>query len=446
MSALFALSPLDGRYAQVSEVLSPFFSEAALIMYRVEVEAKYLFQLQSLGLKGLPPFTDENASWFLTRFSELTEDDLRRIKEIEGITNHDVKAVEYFMREEMEAKGMHTEAGFLHFGLTSQDINHTAFPMMIRDAEQQVLIPALEALIGNLKSLSDEWRGIPMLAYTHGQPASPTGLGKEFFVFVERLRKQLVLLKEIPYEGKFGGATGNFNAHFVAYPKIDWPVFATHFLNKDLGLIRQNTTTQIEQYDMLGARLDNWKRIAVILSDLCKDIWQYVSMNYFKQRIKEGEVGSSAMPHKVNPIDFENAEGNLSLAISLLSFFSAKLPISRLQRDLTDSTVLRNIGLPYGYVVLSLFSLQKGLAKIYPNTEKIANDLELNNAVLAEAIQTLLRREGVPHPYELLKELTRTGSHLTNERLSDFIKGLPISDEVKKEMIALTPKNYTGEI
>jgi len=442
--ALNALGPLDGRYAHIAQHLAPFFSEAALIKWRCLIEAKYLIALSELEPSGFPVLSEENKSWLVQRFHSLSTEDLHRIKELERETNHDVKAVEYFMREILHSSNLGAFIPLIHFGLTSQDVNHTAFPLMVKSAEAEVLFPSLEALIALLTKKAAEWRSLPMLAHTHGQPASPTSLGKEITVFCERLQKQLEQLRALPYEGKLGGASGNFNAHCIAWPGVNWPEFADRFCTLELGLARQQTTTQIEQYDMLGARLDAWKRISVIASDLAKDMWQYIAMGYFKQQIREGEVGSSAMPHKVNPIDFENAEGNLSLAVALLSYLPAKLPISRLQRDLTDSTVLRNIGLPYGYILLSFNSLTKGLSKVIPNKEKLQQDLTDNLEVLAEAAQSMLRLAGHSDAYEQLKRLTRTGESLNREVWEQFIESLSLPAIQKETLRNLQPEQYRG--
>ncbi|MBP7180975.1 MAG: adenylosuccinate lyase [Dysgonomonadaceae bacterium] len=444
LNELNAISPIDGRYREKTDELSSFFSEFALIKYRVTVEVKYFIALYELNLPPLQGMNEGDKTRLHEIIDNFDEKDARRIKDIEKTTNHDVKAVEYFLKEKFDTLGLSAYKEFIHFGLTSQDINNTAFPMMWRDALQQVYIPQLEALAQLLEKYAEEWKDIPMLAHTHGQPASPTRLGKEIEVFAYRLRNQIEPLKHIPAKGKFGGATGNFNAHHVAYPAIDWSAFANKFLAEKLGLSREAFTTQISNYDALAASCDALKRINTILIDLCRDMWQYISMEYFKQKIKEGEVGSSAMPHKVNPIDFENAEGNLGMANAMLEHLAAKLPVSRLQRDLTDSTVIRNIGMPLAYGLIALKSTTKGLNKLLLNREAIDRDLENNWAVVAEGIQTILRREGYPKPYEALKELTRTNQHVTKESISQFIDTLNVSEDIKNELKAITPQNYTG--
>ncbi|WP_129594070.1 adenylosuccinate lyase [Seramator thermalis] len=444
LNELNAISPIDGRYREKTDELSSFFSEFALIKYRVMVEVKYFIALYELNLPPLQGMNEGDKTRLHEIIDNFDEKDARRIKDIEKTTNHDVKAVEYFLKEKFDTLGLSAYKEFIHFGLTSQDINNTAFPMMWRDALQQVYIPQLEALAQLLEKYAEEWKDIPMLAHTHGQPASPTRLGKEIEVFAYRLRNQIEPLKHIPAKGKFGGATGNFNAHHVAYPAIDWAAFANKFLAEKLDLSREAFTTQISNYDALSASCDALKRINTILIDLCRDMWQYISMEYFKQKIKEGEVGSSAMPHKVNPIDFENAEGNLGMANAMLEHLAAKLPVSRLQRDLTDSTVIRNIGMPLAYGLIALKSTTKGLNKLLLNREAIDRDLENNWAVVAEGIQTILRREGYPKPYEALKELTRTNQHVTKESISQFIDTLNVSEDIKNELKAITPQNYTG--
>lgn len=444
LNELNAISPIDGRYREKTDELSSFFSEFALIKYRVTVEVKYFIALYELNLPPLQGMNEGDKTRLHEIIDNFDEKDARRIKDIEKTTNHDVKAVEYFLKEKFDTLGLSAYKEFIHFGLTSQDINNTAFPMMWRDALQQVYIPQLEALAQLLEKYAEEWKDIPMLAHTHGQPASPTRLGKEIEVFAYRLRNQIEPLKHIPAKGKFGGATGNFNAHHVAYPAIDWAAFANKFLAEKLGLSREAFTTQISNYDALAASCDALKRINTILIDLCRDMWQYISMEYFKQKIKEGEIGSSAMPHKVNPIDFENAEGNLGMANAMLEHLAAKLPVSRLQRDLTDSTVIRNIGMPLAYGLIALKSTTKGLNKLLLNREAIDRDLENNWAVVAEGIQTILRREGYPKPYEALKELTRTNQHITKESISQFIDTLNVSEDIKNELKAITPQNYTG--
>lgn len=444
LNELNAISPIDGRYREKTDELSSFFSEFALIKYRVTVEVEYFIALYELNLPPLHGMNEGDKSRLREIIDNFDEKDAQRIKDIEKTTNHDVKAVEYFLKEKFDTLGLSVYKEFIHFGLTSQDINNTAFPMMWRDALQQVYIPQLETLDQLLEKYAEEWKDIPMLAHTHGQPASPTRLGKEIEVFAYRLRNQIEPLKHIPAKGKFGGATGNFNAHHVAYPDIDWAAFANNFLAEKLGLSREAFTTQISNYDALAASCDALKRINTILIDLCRDMWQYISMEYFKQKIKEGEIGSSAMPHKVNPIDFENAEGNLGIANAILEHLASKLPVSRLQRDLTDSTVIRNIGMPLAYGLIALKSTTKGLNKLLLNREAIDRDLENNWAVVAEGIQTILRREGYAKPYEALKELTRTNQHVTKESISQFIDTLNVSEDIKNELKAITPHNYTG--
>ncbi len=437
---LHAISPIDGRYSGKTESLQSYFSEYALIRYRVRVEIAYFQKLCQDGILSMDTSATDALSDIWINF---TEDDAKRIKAIEAVTNHDVKAVEYFLREAFESRGLNKYVEFIHFGLTSQDINNTAIPLSQLDAFNNHLEPALKEVILRLKALAEEWKDIPMLARTHGQPASPTRLGKEFSVFVERLEKQLAMLKAVPFAAKFGGATGNFNAHVVAYPNIDWPVFADQFCSS-LGLERSQYTTQIEHYDMLAAHLQTLERIHTILIDLCRDVWSYISMDYFKQKVKKNEVGSSAMPHKVNPIDFENAEGNLGLANAVSSYMAAKLPVSRLQRDLTDSTVLRNVGLPYAYGMIAYSSLMKGLDKLILNQDRILQDLDGQWAVLAEAIQTVLRRENYPHPYETLKNLTRGNREINQATLTAFVEELNLSEAVKEELRALRPATYIG--
>ena len=442
---LTSISPVDGRYyKQVSE-LSSYYSEFALIRYRVRIEIEYFISLCRLPLPQLEDFDKSLFEPMRDIYQEMTEEDAERVKEIEKTTNHDVKAVEYFIKERFDTLGIagrHKE--FVHFGLTSQDINNTSIPLSLMEGIQDVYLPQLYEVINMLSDMADKWADVPMLAHTHGQPASPTRLGKEIEVFVVRLREQQKMLQAVPFSAKFGGATGNFNAHFVAYPEIDWNEFAEDFVENTLGLKRSYPTTQIEHYDNTAALFDAIKRINTILIDLCRDIWMYISMEYFKQKIKEGEVGSSAMPHKVNPIDFENAEGNLSYANAICEFLSSKLPVSRLQRDLTDSTVLRNIGIPIAHSIISLKSIEKGLSKLILNETKLELDLENNWAVVAEAIQTILRREGYPNPYETLKALTRTGGVISKETIENFIDTLNISEKVKEELRAITPHNYTG--
>ncbi|WMJ73373.1 adenylosuccinate lyase [Cytophagaceae bacterium ABcell3] len=444
LNALTAISPVDGRYRRQLKDLAPYFSEFGLIKYRVTVEVEYFIALCEIPLPQLKDIDKSVYSKLRDIYQNFSEADAQEIKETEKTTNHDVKAVEYFIKARLPKLGLEQYEEFIHFGLTSQDVNNTSVPMLLRDAVNEVLLPKIQDIQNKLKALVEEWKDISMLAKTHGQPASPTKLGKEVMVFVERTEKQLALLRTIPYAGKFGGATGNFNAHHIAYPAIDWLAFADNFVNDTLGLQRSKYTTQIEHYDHLGALFDNLKRISTILLDLDKDMWQYISMNYFKQKIKEGEVGSSAMPHKVNPIDFENSEGNLGIANALFEHFSAKLPISRLQRDLTDSTVLRNIGVPIAHMLLALLSLEKGLNKVELNPKAIDHDLEENWAVVAEAIQTVLRREGYPKPYEALKALTRKNEKITEKRIHEFIEELNVNSEVKAELKKISPFNYTG--
>jgi adenylosuccinate lyase len=444
LNELSAISPIDGRYRRISQSLAPYFSESALIRYRVKVEIEYFIRLCELPLPQLKDFKASFFSQLRNVVESFTEQDASIVKELEKTTNHDVKAVEYFIKHKFEDLGLSKYAEFIHFGLTSQDINNTAIPLLYKDALQEKLIPQLDEVIEKLSALSKEWDAVSMLARTHGQPASPTRLGKEVYVFVERLKIQRTQLTGIPYSAKFGGATGNFNAHYVAYPKVDWVKFAESFVNNTLGLSRSRFTTQIEHYDNLAASCDALKRINNILIDLDRDIWSYISFDYFKQKIKEGEVGSSAMPHKVNPIDFENSEGNLGMANAMFEFFAAKLPISRLQRDLTDSTVLRNIGVPVAHMAIGLSSLLKGLNKLILNEEKIKYDLDQNWAVCAEAIQTVLRREGYEKPYEALKELTRKNQKVTKETLYDFIDTLKVDQTVREELKKITPFNYTG--
>ena len=442
LNSLTAISPIDGRYRGKTENMAPFFSEWGLILYRVRIEIEYFIALAEIPL---PQLAGINKSLFPTLrrlYQDFSESDALRIKEIEKTTNHDVKAVEYFIKEKLEGMNMDDLLEFIHFGLTSQDINNTAIPLSLKEYNEDILYPLLKQLIENLESLAREWDQVPMLARTHGQPASPTRLGKEIRVFVERLTKQTDMLKAIPYACKFGGATGNFNAHQVAYPQINWPSFADAF-TASLGLTRSTYTTQIEHYDMLAAYCDTMKRINTIVLDLNRDMWTYISMEYFKQKTKAGEVGSSAMPHKVNPIDFENSEGNLGIANALFEHLAAKLPVSRLQRDLTDSTVLRNLGVPAAHTVIALESTLKGLGKLLLNEPALKADLQKNIAVLAEAIQTILRREGYPKPYEKLKELTR-GQEIDADSIQQFITHLDVPDSVKTELAALTPFTYTG--
>jgi len=437
---LQAITPIDGRYAEKTAPLRRYFSEEALIRYRVLVEVAYL---QALEDEGIIRRNEEEASALESLTSQFSLADAERVKAIERVTNHDVKAVEYFIRETLEACGQTHHLEFIHFGLTSQDINNTAIPLSLKEACEEVLVPAYRELTDDLYRLARSWERIPMLARTHGQPASPTLLGKELMVFVERLNKQLHLLEAIPWTAKFGGATGNFNAHRVAYPDVDWPDFGDRFC-QSIGLQRSTFTTQIEHYDMLAAHFQAISRIHTILIDLCRDIWTYISMEYFRQRVVKDEVGSSAMPHKVNPIDFENAEGNLGLANAMAGFLAEKLPVSRLQRDLTDSTVLRNIGLPYAYGLIACQSIRKGLSKLLLNEEALQRDLQANWAVLAEAIQTILRRERYPDPYNALKNLTRGQTALTQESMAAFIEALDVPERVKVELRALRPEAYTG--
>jgi adenylosuccinate lyase len=443
MNPLEAISPIDGRYRNKVEILSQFFSEKALMKYRVKVEIEYFISLIEWGIPQLKNFPVQKLPELRKVYEDFSLEDAKSIKEIEKITNHDVKAVEYFVKNKMEELGLHQFKEFVHFGLTSQDINNTAVPLSIKDA-MKIYEEYLSTLIGKLKELAQEWKEIPMLARTHGQPASPTRLGKEIEVFIERFNQQISLLQEIPFAAKFGGATGNFNAHHLAYPQIDWKKFGQSLVEKKLGLHYSFPTTQIEHYDHMAALFDALKRINTILLDLNRDFWTYISMDYFKQKIKDGEVGSSAMPHKVNPIDFENSEGNLGIANALFEHLSAKLPISRLQRDLTDSTVTRNIGVPLAHTLIAFQSSLKGLNKLLLNEEKIKGDLENNWAVIAEAIQTVLRRENYPKPYEALKQLTRKNTKITKENLHRFIEGLEISDEIKNELKRISPHNYTG--
>jgi adenylosuccinate lyase len=441
---LWAVSPVDGRYKNKTEQLKNYFSEAALIRYRLLVEVEYFLSLCAYPLPELDDFDFSMFEKLREIYENFRKKDARKIKEIESVTNHDVKAVEYFLRDKFDEMGLGRYKEFIHFGLTSQDINNTAVPMTLREAWKNVIWPLLDEVQQKLYELSFTWKDIPMLAKTHGQPASPTTLGKELYVFNDRLEQQLSQLRAIPFSGKFGGATGNFNAHLAAYPAIDWVDFANAFLRTKLGLERQFVTTQIDQYDDMAAFFDAMKRINTILIDLTRDMWSYISMEYFKQKIKDGEVGSSAMPHKVNPIDFENAEGNLGFANAIFEHLSSKLPISRLQRDLTDSTVTRNIGVPLAHSIIAYQSLLKGLDKIILNEIKINDDLENNWAVIAEAIQTILRRDNYPNPYEALKALTRTGERITKESLHQFIDDLDVKEETKTEMKKLTPQNYIG--
>ncbi|MGB1552274.1 MAG: adenylosuccinate lyase [Schleiferiaceae bacterium] len=445
-TALHAITPVDGRYASKTAELTHYFSEFALIKYRVRVEIEYFIALCETGVEQLSGVDSDLFEPLRDIYRNFQTEDAQKIKDIEKVTNHDVKAVEYFIKEQFEGLGLSQYQEFIHFGLTSQDINNTSVPLSIKDALNELIYPQLEALIKAIDASATAWDHIPLLARTHGQPASPTTLGKEFKVFTARLRAQLEQLKAVPHSAKFGGATGNFNAHTVAYPNGDWHSWGDNFVANYLGLSRSYPTTQIEHYDNLAAQFDAMKRINNIFIDFCRDVWTYVSMDYFKQKIKKGEVGSSAMPHKVNPIDFENAEGNLGLANALLEHLAAKLPISRLQRDLTDSTVLRNVGVPYGHLMIAIASMNKGLGKLLVNEAKIAADLEANWAVVAEAIQNILRREGYPKPYEALKELTRTNSAITAESISAFIDTLEVNDSIKAELKAITPSNYIGQM
>ncbi len=444
LTKLSAISPVDGRYRNVTEKLAGYFSEASLIKYRVLVEIEYFIALCELPLPQLNGFDKKLYDELRSVYINFTEADAQKIKDIEKVTNHDVKAVEYFIKEKFDSLNLTSQKEFIHFGLTSQDINNTAIPYSVKDAMNECLLPVLKEILLKLSAYANEWSAVPMLARTHGQPASPTRLGKEIQVFVKRLENQIAQLNLVPYSAKFGGATGNLNAHHVAYPQIDWFTFANDFVNNSLELSRSYPTTQIEHYDNFAAFCDALKRINNIIMDFDRDMWTYISMNYFKQKIKEGEIGSSAMPHKVNPIDFENSEGNLGIANALFEHLSAKLPISRLQRDLTDSTVLRNVGMPLAHSLIAYRSLLKGLDKLILNKEALENDLENNWAVVAEALQTILRREGYPKPYEALKELTRTNTHITKESISAFIDTLNVNDAVKKELKMISPSNYTG--
>ncbi len=444
LNSLTAISPVDGRYRSKSAGLDEYFSEFALIRYRVKVEVEYFIALCALPLPQLADFDHKYFPTLRSFYENFTVENAQEIKDIEKVTNHDVKAVEYFLKRRFDELDLKRFKEFIHFGLTSQDINNVAVPLTLRDANANIYLPAMQELRDKLFAMAEEWKDVPMLAHTHGQPASPTHLGKEIYVFVERIDNQINNLKNIPFCAKFGGATGNMNAHKIAYPQIEWKNFANNYINNNLGLTRLQTTTQIEHYDFMAAYFDAVKRINTILIDLARDVWQYVSMEYFKQKIKAGEVGSSAMPHKVNPIDFENAEGNLGLANAIFEHLSAKLPISRMQRDLTDSTVTRNVGVPLAHTMIAISSLLKGLDKLILNEEKLSADLLNNYAVVAEAIQTILRREEVEGAYELLKGLTRTNEKVTRESIDKFIDELPVSDEVKAEMHVITPENYTG--
>lgn len=444
LNSLTAISPVDGRYRAGAESFAAYFSEYALIKYRVRVEVEYFISLCELPLPGLGNFDKSKYEAMRAIYENFTTENALQVKAIEKVTNHDVKAVEYFLKEQFDALGLGESREFIHFGLTSQDINNTATPLSLKDAMIDVYLPAIEYIVGELSRMGNEWSSISMLARTHGQPASPTVLGKEIMVFVERLKGQLSQLKAIPFSAKFGGATGNFNAHNVAYPEVDWVEFANNFVNNSLGLNRSQITTQIEHYDNLAATFDAMKRVNTILMDLSRDVWQYISMEYFKQKIKAGEVGSSAMPHKVNPIDFENAEGNFGIANALFEHLASKLPISRLQRDLTDSTVLRNVGVPLAHSLIAFNSLKRGFGKLIINTEAIDRDLDNNWAVVAEAIQTVLRRTGYANPYEALKALTRTNRGITKEDIAAFIEDLDVAQEVKVELRKITPHTYIG--
>lgn len=444
LNALTAISPVDGRYRKVTNELAAYFSEFGLIRYRVQVEIDYFILLSQQGLPQLPKLDEKQTENLRLVYKNFSFADAEVIKETEKTTNHDVKAVEYFIKEKLKAQGLEKHLEFVHFGLTSQDINNTSIPLSLKQATKEVVLPVLTEVTNKLTSLAKEWKQVSLLARTHGQPASPTRLGKEFYVFVERLNTQIAQLNAVPFSAKFGGATGNFNAHYVAYPTTDWIKFGNEFVNHTLGLSRSQFTTQIEHYDNIAAYCDALKRINTILLDLCRDVWTYVSMDYFKQKLKAGEIGSSAMPHKVNPIDFENAEGNLGIANAVLEHLAAKLPVSRLQRDLTDSTVLRNLGVPIAHILISYKSILKGLDKLILNEEIFNRDLENNWAVVAEAVQTVLRREGYPKPYEALKDLTRTNSVITKESMHAFINGLRVNAEVKAELLQITPQNFVG--
>ena len=446
LDVLTAISPIDGRYRNKTQELAGYFSEYALIRYRVRVEIEYFITLCELPLPQLESFDHKLFEPLRDIYRNFSEQDAARVKEIEQTTNHDVKAVEYFIKEKIDVIGGFPANAkeFIHFGLTSQDINNTSVPLSIKEALEQVYYPMVEELIEQLNDYAEQWKNIPMLAKTHGQPASPTRLGKEIMVFVYRLEEQLRALKDTPITAKFGGATGNYNAHHVAYPQYDWREFGNKFVSEKLGLEREQWTTQISNYDWLGAIFDAMRRINTIVIDLDRDFWMYISMEYFKQKIKKGEVGSSAMPHKVNPIDFENSEGNMGIANAVLGFLAQKLPVSRLQRDLTDSTVLRNVGVPMGHAVIAVQSTLKGLRKLILNKEKLQEDLDNTWAVVAEAIQTILRREAYPNPYEALKALTRTNQKMTEENIHEFIQGLDVSNDIKEELMAITPSNYTG--
>ena len=442
--SLLAVSPIDGRYASKAEALRPYFSEYALIRYRIRVEIEYFIALCEIPLPQLADIDRDKFPQMRLIYKDLTPEQAMEVKEIESVTNHDVKAVEYFIKRRFKEMGLEKWSEFVHFGLTSQDINNTSQPLMLKEALEEVYIPALRKVLGTITEMAETWKEVPMLAKTHGQPASPTRLGKEIMVFAYRLDEQLQLLKQCKHTAKFGGATGNYNAHHVAYPDYDWRAFGNRFVSEKLGLEREQFTTQISNYDHLGSIFDAIRRINTIIIDLDRDMWMYISMNYFKQKIKAGEVGSSAMPHKVNPIDFENSEGNMGIANSILQFLSMKLPISRLQRDLTDSTVLRNVGVPMGHMMIALTSTLKGLNKLILNLDAINADLDSMWSVVAEAMQTILRREGYPKPYETLKALTRTNEVVDAKRIAEFVETLNVSDEVKAELRSITPHSYTG--
>jgi adenylosuccinate lyase len=443
-TALQAISPIDGRYRSKVEPLAHYFSESALIRYRVLVEVEYFIALSQSGIKQLQPLPEQTQEKLRDLYRKFNDVNAQAIKDIEKVTNHDVKAVEYFLKEQFDHLGLSAHKEFIHFGLTSQDINNTAIPLSIKDAIENVYLPELEEVRDEINRLAKNWKDIPLLARTHGQPASPTRLGKEFYVFVVRIEEQMNMLEQVQHAAKFGGATGNYNAHHVAFPQINWQLFGQDFVENRLGLKHSFPTTQIEHYDHMASLFDNLKRINSIFIDLDRDIWTYISMDYFKQKIKDGEIGSSAMPHKVNPIDFENSEGNLGIANALFEHLSAKLPISRLQRDLTDSTVLRNVGVPLAHTIIAFKATLKGLGKLLLNESKIAQDLENNWAVVAEAIQTILRREAYPNPYEALKELTRTNEKITGESIANFIETLNVTEDIKAEMRVITPSTFTG--
>jgi adenylosuccinate lyase len=443
-TALQAISPIDGRYRSKVEPLAHYFSESALIRYRVLVEVEYFIALSESGIKQLQPLPEQTQEELRDLYRKFNDENAQAIKDIEKVTNHDVKAVEYFLKEQFDHLGLSAHKEFIHFGLTSQDINNTAIPLSIKDAIENVYLPELEEVRDEINRLAKNWKDIPLLARTHGQPASPTRLGKEFYVFVVRMEEQMNMLEQVQHAAKFGGATGNYNAHHVAFPQINWQLFGKDFVENRLGLKHSFPTTQIEHYDHMASLFDNLKRINSIFIDLDRDIWTYISMDYFKQKIKDGEIGSSAMPHKVNPIDFENSEGNLGIANALFEHLSAKLPVSRLQRDLTDSTVLRNVGVPLAHTIIAFKATLKGLGKLLLNESKIAQDLENNWAVVAEAIQTILRREAYPNPYEALKELTRTNEKITGKSIANFIETLNVSEDIKAEMRVITPSTFTG--